>query len=255
MSNYQFDFQKFSIIQRHSAMKVGTDGVLLGAWSAQKFEEHLSLSNSQNPIKILDIGTGTGLIALMLAQRFSNAEIIAIEIDHESAEEAKLNVGNSIWKERINVIEMSLQEYGNLLSNNVDSEIKKYSLIVTNPPFYNASLKPENGARATARHCDSLPFKDITSFCDKYLCENGLLAVIYPTNVEENIMEGITFSNLKYHTICDVFTKEGKPSKRRMIMLSNAEHQTLTNETLYIRDKENNYSEAYKSLTKDYYLP
>ncbi|MCF0179395.1 MAG: methyltransferase [Bacteroidales bacterium] len=160
MSNYHFDFQKFSIIQEHSAMKVGTDGVLLGAWANLP---NLPFSDSLRP-QILDIGTGTGVIALMLAQRFSEALIDAIEIDHEAAKEAKLNAKNSPWKDRINVFETSLEDY--------IPETKSYDLIVTNPPFYNATLKPEDEARAAARHYDSLPFSDITKFSDKYLKES-----------------------------------------------------------------------------------
>lgn len=251
-------------------MKVGTDGVLLGAWARFQFEPTLNnieptLNNIEQPLnhieqplnniepRILDIGTGTGLIALMLAQRYPNAIIDAIEIDHEAAEEARMNVENSPWKDRINVIEMSLQDYCTELENEGQTSRLKYDFIVTNPPFYNATLKPEDESRAAARHYDSLPFSEITSFCDKFLKNNGLLAVIYPTNCEENIMLGVASSSLKYLTICDVLTKTNKPCKRRMVLLQKGSSQPLKKETISIRDEDNNYTKEYIELTKEFY--
>lgn len=272
MSNDKFNFQQFTINQRRSAMKVGTDGVLLGAWA-----------NVQNAVKnprILDIGTGTGLIALMLAQRFPDAYIDAIEIDHEAAEEAKENVANSPWKDRINVIECSLEEYGNMIdcslkeygknlsaTDNSSSIIHNpsslitsslittspYHLIVSNPPFYNATLKPDDDARAAARHYDSLPFSEISDFAQKYLSEDGILAVIYPTNCEENIMLGIANSSLKIHTICDVCTKVGKQCKRRLASFSRVSYN-INKETLNIMDADGQYSKQYRDLTSEFYL-
>lgn len=242
MSNYKFDFKQFSIKQEQTAMKVGTDGVLLGAWIE-------SVSNA----RILDIGTGTGLIALMLAQRFNTAIVDAIEIDHEAAEEAKGNVANSPWADRINVIETSLNDYKSYLDSQ-PTDIIKYGLIVTNPPFYNATLKPDDNARAAARHADSLPFGDITRFADRYLSKDGKLAVIYPTNCEENIMTGISSSSLKCITICDVFTVKGKPAKRRMAVFGKNSEGDVKHEELFIRDEGNNYTQQYIDITRDFYL-
>lgn len=242
MGNYKFDFKQFSIKQDQTAMKVGTDGVLLGAWI-----------NPVSSARILDIGTGTGLIALMLAQRFQNAIVDAIEIDHEAAEEAKENVANSPWADRINVIETSLNDYKSLLNSQTATHIC-YDFIVTNPPFYNATLKPDDDARAAARHADSLPFSDITKFADRFLSEEGRLAVIYPTNCEENIMTGISISSLKYISICNVFTKKGKPAKRRMAVFGKNSEGDVRHEELFIRDEGNNYTQQYIDITKDFYL-
>ena len=249
MSNYHFDFQKFSIIQERSAMKVGTDGVLLGAWASLP---DVSLLGDTAP-RILDIGTGTGLIALMLAQRFPNALIDAIEIDHDSAEEAKMNVGNSPWKDRITVIETALCDYCN--------PPYRYSLIGSNPPFYNATLKPEDESRAIARHYDALPFSDISAYADKNLEDNGLLAVIYPTNCEDNILTGIATSSLRYNKICNIITKEGKPCKRRMIeccrknnFSTSSPTSIVENQILCLRNKDNNFTHEYINLTKPFYL-
>lgn len=241
MGNSKFDFQHFSINQEHSAMKVGTDGVLIGAWT----------NPSVMPVeglKILDIGTGTGLIALMMAQRFPEALIHGIEIDHAAAEEAKLNVENSPWSNRVTIIEASLNKFAETIDDNT-----RYDLIVTNPPFYNATLKPEDDNRAAARHYDSLPFSDITRFADKHLSDNGSLAVIYPVNCEQNIMIGISTSKLSFNTICDVVTKEGKPCKRRMGLFTK-NTSLLKHEILTIRNSDNSYSEEYRELTKEFYI-
>lgn len=256
MSNDKFNFQQFTINQRRSAMKVGTDGVLLGAWA--------KLQNEVKNPRILDIGTGTGLIALMLAQRFPDAVIDAIEIDHEAAEEAKENVANSPWRDRINVIECSLMEFGKILSttehpssitHHPSSLITSstYHLIVSNPPFYNATLKPDDDTRAVARHYNSLPFSQISDFAQSHLSEDGILAVIYPTNCEENIMLGIAHSALKIHTICDVCTKVGKQCKRRLASFSRNPY-IINKETLNIMDADGQYSKQYRDLTSEFYL-
>ena len=241
--NHNFDFKQFTIFQEKSAMKVGTDGVLLGAWAKPSCDANSDLS-------ILDIGTGTGVIALMMAQRFPNAVITAIEIDHDAAEEAKTNAGNSPWSDRISVVESALSDFD---AADVDGELCQYDLIVTNPPFYNATLKPNEATRAVARHCDSLPFSDITRFADSHLSSDGILAVIYPTNCEQNIMLGVTTSSLTFHTICDVVTKEGKPAKRRMACFSRKSYP-LKQECLVIRNASGDYSDDYRNLVNDFYI-
>lgn len=243
MSNSKFDFQQFSIIQDRSAMKVGTDGVLLGAWARPALPclEHLS---------ILDIGTGTGLIALMMAQRFPAAKVTGIEIDHDAAEEAKANVSHCPWSDRISIVESALNDF---VAADDAGNACQYDLIVTNPPFYNATLKPEEEARAAARHCDSLPFSDITRFADRHLSPEGILAVIYPTNCEQNVMLGVATSSLTFHTICDVVTKQGKPVKRRMACFSH-KAMPLVKETLFLRDASGKYTEEYRTLVKDFYV-
>ena len=142
MSNSKFDFQQFSINQDRSAMKVGTDGVLLGAWASP------ALPCLEN-LSILDIGTGTGLIALMMAQRFPSAKVTGIEIDHDAAEEAQDNVSHCPWSDRISIVESALNDF---VAFDDAGNACEYDLIVTNPPFYNATLKPEEEARAAARH-------------------------------------------------------------------------------------------------------
>ena len=224
-------------------MKVGTDGVLLGAWAkpSREVDSHLS---------ILDIGTGTGLIALMMAQRFPSARVTAIEIDHDAADEAMSNVALSPWHDRICVVESALADFSPSSANGLPL---LFDLILTNPPFYNATLKPDDLSRASARHCDSLPFSDITRFADAHLSADGVLAVIYPTNCEQNIMLGIATSSLSFLSICDVTTKVGKPCKRRMACFGR-QASPLVHESIALRDASGNYTDAYRLLVNDFYI-
>ena len=162
-------------------MKIGTDGVLLGALCPLP-------TSASTPLRLLDIGTGTGLIALMLAQRLSDGgiqhfHIDAVEIDPKAAQQARENAAASPWGDSIEVHPCSLQEFSAQLSADV-----KYDVIVSNPPFYNATLKPEDEARAVARHKDALPLDEISNFSHNHLNNNGLLALIYPTDYDTEVM-------------------------------------------------------------------
>ncbi len=245
MSNTYFDFKQFSIQQDRCAMKVGTDGVLLGAWT---------------PIapQVLDIGTGTGLIALMIAQRLSalsgqkaQIHIDALEIDPVASEQARENVCNSPWNCCIQVINLSLQNY----AREIDPALK-YDVIVSNPPFYNATLKPEDEARAVARHKDALPLQEITHFAKNHLSEEGVLSLIYPTSYDTEVMTAAILSGLQPLALCDVLTKKNKPCKRRMatFALPTYPQKEIIRQTLIIRDENNEYAEDYLRLVNDFYL-
>ncbi|MGZ3899523.1 MAG: tRNA1(Val) (adenine(37)-N6)-methyltransferase, partial [Bacteroidia bacterium] len=162
MSNGSFAFKQFTIKQDKCAMKVGTDAVLLGAWI---------IPNGSK--KILDIGTGTGIIALMLAQK-SSAQIVAIDIDKDSTEQAKLNVAESNFR-NIEVQNVSLQ----VMAKTSD---QKFNLIVTNPPYFIDSLKSNDGNRTIARHADLLPFEDLITGVKKLLDDKGKFCLILPKN-------------------------------------------------------------------------
>ncbi len=163
MSNKPFKFKQFEINQDKCAMKIGTDGVLLGAWT----------SIQQNPFSILDIGAGTGIIALMLAQR-SHAELIdAIEIDGDAYEQCVNNFEQSPWGDRLFCYHASLDEFV--------AEIEdQYDLIISNPPFYSEDYKSENQQRDLARFNDALPFDHLIESVSKLLSENGIFSVIVP---------------------------------------------------------------------------
>lgn len=162
MGGDQFQFKQFTIIQDRCAMKVGTDGVLLGAWT-----------NPKGARRILDIGTGTGLIALMLAQR-SQAEIDAVEIDLAACLQARENVARSPWFQRITVHHCRLQDY-------TPPAEQLYDLLVANPPFFTNVYKAANPTRSLARHDDQLTLSDLLESADRLLTKEGRLTVIYPS--------------------------------------------------------------------------
>lgn len=264
-----FHFKQFDIAQDRCAMKVGTDGVLLGAWVELEIKHpkrttgciEVQDSSSDcrdvhNTLQILDIGTGTGLIALMVAQRCKvmdvDFDIDAIEIDANAACQAADNVLASPWASQIKVHGSSLADYMTQLPSD-----QKYDLIVSNPPFYNATLKPDDEARAVARHKDSLPLDEIMQCALHTLSPYGRLALIYPTNYDSEVMTQAIAAGLKPVRICNVLTKAGKICKRRMteFCLNNNETTGTVYEvnTLSIRDAEGNYTTEYMELTLPFY--
>ena len=178
MANNYFRFKQFTIYQDKTAMKVGTDGVLLGCWV-----------NASNPKNILDVGTGTGLIALISAQRFKNSKITAIDINNDAYLQAKDNVNNSVFKNQIEVLNTSLQDFSRLSK-------KKYDLIISNPPYFQKSLKSNSEAKNIARHDIELTYSDLISFSSNILTDNGKICLILPTNHEDEITEIIKQNNL-----------------------------------------------------------
>jgi tRNA1Val (adenine37-N6)-methyltransferase len=235
MPTNPFKFKQFTIIQEKSAMKVGTDGVLLGAWTS-----------CENAKTILDIGTGTGLIALMLAQK-SEAQITAIEIDAQAANEAKQNVENSPWGNRISVFNESIQEFTNKYPS-------KYDLIVSNPPFFSKSKKAENEARTLARHNDNLSLIDLMSCADLLLNEIGAFIVIIPA--DDVVI--VTEEAHKKHLLC-VQKLWIKPTpeidtKRALLAFSRVEGECKESTMVLEMNGRHNYSDEYKKLTQDYYL-
>lgn len=241
MASDVFHFRQFDVAQDRCAMRVGTDGVLLGAWC-----------NVPAP-QVLDIGTGTGLIALMVAQRLAAggrlAEgcIEAVEIDAEAAAQAQENFRRSPWGERLEVRHCALQDF---------QTDRQYGLIVSNPPFYNATLKPEDEARAAARHKDALPLDCIMKFAEKHLADDGRLALVYPMAYDSEVMTAAVLAHLKPVRVCNVLTKWGKPCKRRMaeFALQAASAVMMPTETLSLRDEGDDYSEAYRMLTDAFYV-
>ncbi|MBO7201174.1 MAG: methyltransferase [Bacteroidales bacterium] len=232
-----FHFKQFSVEDSSSPMKVGTDAVLLGAWTP-------SLNCAD--ISILDIGTGCGVIALMLAQRISNANIQAIDIDSGACYNAKENFSNSIWRNRLNIHECSIQSF-------CESTNSKFNIIVSNPPFFEESLKSNKTKRNLARHTDSLPFQTMIKSVDYLMNENGMFACILPFN------EGNKFIDLAktYNLFCTkkmlVSNKPSQTIKRILFCLSRKEVSLIDTSTLFIRDEDNSYSKEYLNLTKDFY--
>ena len=235
MSNNYFQFKQFKINQEKSAMKVGTDGILLGAWA--------NVSNARN---ILDIGTGTGLIALMLAQRTS-AKIHGIEIEEKAFIEAVNNVKLSPWDNRINIQHVSFQEF-------VETNILKFDAIVSNPPYFDNSLKPKNNLRGKARHTETLTCSELIAGVDKLLASEGCFNVILPTKRAIDFISQARASALFLKRLKTVKPNEKKETNR-YLMEFQKKKTTLQESSLTIYKNEvAEYSDDYKMLTKDFYL-
>ncbi|MCL1821641.1 MAG: methyltransferase [Prolixibacteraceae bacterium] len=233
--NSYFQFKQFTIIQKHSAMKVGVDGVLLGAW-ADVAEAH----------SILDVGTGTGLIAIMMAQR-SCSEISAVEIDKPSADEAAFNVSQSPWKERIKVYHTSFQEFATSTS-------EKFDLIVSNPPFFENSSRPKNLRRSNARHTDQLSSENMIRSCLHILSPNGKVALILPSTKAGNFIETAKTEGFFLNRSLLVRPNPAKPPHRCLLQFSTTETIIEVGEFMIEHIIHHDFTEEYITLTKDFYL-
>ena len=208
-------------------MKVGTDGVLLGAWATVSPEDRLAL----------DVGTGTGVIALMLAQRSAGLEIIGIDIDEAAADEAAANFAASPWADRLTARAVSLQVFSG----------SEFDLIVSNPPFFSASLKAPDAQRCTARHNDTLPPADLIQAARRLLSPSGRLSVIYPPEEARAFVMESESAGLYLSRLTRVISVAGQPPKRHLMEFSRTPAQPLFTD-LVIGSPE------YRSLTGDFYL-
>lgn len=231
--NNYFEFKQFKVIHEKSAMKVGIDGVLLGAWS-----------NFDNCQRILDIGTGTGLLSLMAAQR-SKAIIDAVEIDSDAAMEAELNFSNSGWSERLNVSKMSFQDF---------ETDKRYDHIISNPPFFENSLKPNDEKRLKARHTDSLSLDELLAKAKQYLRDDGSISLILPADKDDQLAKMVEMKGLFVKRKCFVHPFISKKPNRILIELLTMPCESSTNKIIIRNEETHLYSEEYKSLTTDFYL-
>ncbi|MFB2934534.1 tRNA1(Val) (adenine(37)-N6)-methyltransferase [Aerosakkonemataceae cyanobacterium BLCC-F154] len=234
MPNPYFHFKKFTVFHDRCAMKVGTDGVLLGAWA--------NITNSQ---QILDIGTGTGLIALMLAQR-SLAQIDAVEIDPLAFNQAQENINNSPWSNRIEIYHNSIQNYA------INCP-KRYDILTSNPPFFTNASKAAVKARTIARHSDSLDQIEILQIADKLLSEDGRLAIIYPTEQAKTFQE--TAKSFGIYCQRKLYVKPTLKSPIKRILLELGKSQLEYQESmLVIETARHIYSPEFVALIKDFYL-
>ncbi|CAN1549463.1 COG4123 Predicted O-methyltransferase [Flavobacteriaceae bacterium] len=233
----KFSFKQFSVEQDQTAMKIGTDGVLLGAWTPIE----------NNPFSILDIGTGTGIIALMLSQRSNAQQIDALEIDDDAYEQAVDNFENSPWSDRLFCFHAGLDEF-------VEEPEDEYDLIVSNPPFYTEDYKTENEQRDLARFADAMPFEDLIEAAALLLSENGIFSVIIPFKEEEKF---IALAN-EYELYPIKITRvKGTPTseiKRSLIAFVRDENAIILTDVLTIETARHIYTPEYTELTKDFYL-
>ena len=228
-----FQFKKFSIQQNNTAMKVGTDGVLLGAWTT------ISEDN------ILDIGTGTGLIAIILAQRSKTAFIDAVEIEKEAYNQTKENIKNCNWSNRISAHNTSIQNF---------KSTTKYDLIISNPPFFLASTKAPNEERNTARHTDSLSFDDLIASVIRLLNSEGIFSLILPINEAGLFINIATTQHLFLNKKCVIKPNPTKPAKRVLMEFSFSKTDIVSEELTIETATRHQYTKEYISLTQDFYL-
>lgn len=229
-----FHFKRFSVDDALCAMKVGTDGVLLGAWADVEGAKH-----------ILDMGTGSGLIALMVAQRNHKAQIEAIDIDEGAVLQARKNIDASPWRERI---EVALSDANSYTSS------QRFDHIVSNPPFFTTTLLSPDERRAMARHCSTLSYDDIITTAERLLVPEGRLSLILPTS-EAAQFRRVAFERLWLRRETTVLTRKGDAPKRTMMefVLCNEPLMPCV-DTLEIYDDGGVYSDKYRQLTAEYYL-
>lgn len=231
-----FRFKQFNIDQKEAPFKVGTDGIILGAWC-----------NTSNCNSSLDIGTGTSIIALILAQR-TKKPVTALEINETAFTQALKNIANSPWNEQVQLFNQSFQDYCN-------NSATKFDLIVSNPPYFINSLKSDNPNKSAARHNDTLTHKDILFHSKKVINDNGKLCVVLP------IVEGLQFIEsakaMDWHLtkLTSVYPNPKKPVKRYLIELQLKPNE-LIEDSIIIETglKRHDYTEEYKSLTRDFYI-
>ena len=231
--NNWFQFRQFRVEQHHTAMKVGTDGVLLGAWTPV-----------EDSARILDIGTGTGLIALMLAQR-SKAVIDAIEIDQLASEEARFNFEQSAWAHRLQCIQGDFNVFAK-------ESTTLYDLIVSNPPFFVNSLKSRDPLLSLARHSDTLTFDQLISGAKLRLSPTGSLCVIIPMQSGTEFRETARMIGFYLRKQTTVIPRAGKTSKRILLEFSVQKGYPIVDE-LIILEGDGSYSDQFKSLTSLFY--
>lgn len=275
-----FRFKRFTIHQDRTAMKVGTDGVLLGAWAPGTADAPALApkANTAEAPRILDIGTGTGVVALMMAQRFPEASITGIELDADAAQQARENVAASPWAERITVVEGDVRlwaegseslegsegsEGSENSENSEDSEgsedseralPQKFSAIVANPPYYAHSLPSRSAARDRARSAETLSFADLMTAAARLLAPDGTLTIVAPADATDELEAEAALRGLYIKERARVKTVERKPPKRVLLTFSPTRPATLADTTVTLQAAGGARSPWYSALTRDFYL-
>jgi tRNA1Val (adenine37-N6)-methyltransferase len=230
-----FNFKQFSVDDSSCAMKVGTDSVLLGAWA--------DVEKSQ---QILDIGTGSGLLALMTAQR-SEGEITAIDIHEASVNQAEENFKQSPWAVRLQVQCISLQSFSETTSI-------KFDHLITNPPYFINSLKSADNGRNTARHTDELPLKSLVELSSLLLTDSGKLSVVFPFAESQILISLAAESSLSIKRQLIIIPKQGKEPNRILLEFTKKPVKNMEIAKLTIRDLNGKYTQEYIDLTESFYV-
>ena len=229
-----FRFKQFEIADSLSAMKIGTDGVLLGAWA--------DVAEARS---ILDVGTGTGLVAIMCAQRNAMAQVHGIDIVEDAVVEARDNMERTAWRERLSA------EHADLRTYNPDM---RYDHIVSNPPFFLTALHSPDVVRAMARHADTLTYDDLIKAAEGLLNPGGRLSVVLPTDCAQQFRR-VAFERVWLTRVTDVVTREGEAPKRTLMEFRLSDKPLMPRaESLAIQAADGSYTEDYRRLTEQFYL-
>lgn len=242
-----FQFRHFHLDDIGATMKLGTDAVLLGVLAAP----------GKTPHYILDIGTGSGIIALMLAQRFPDAFIDAIDIDKETTAVAARNFEQSPWSQQLKAYHLSLQEMQTNGDENNGCPRRQYDLIVSNPPYFSKSLKNESLRKRIARHDDTLSLKELFEHAYPLLSTNGTLALILPIEQHEHALTLAHLFSLQTWKCTTIHNRLGDPAKRVVLNFrkdTGTQSEEISCERLIMRNADNSYSDSYIALTADFYL-
>jgi tRNA1Val (adenine37-N6)-methyltransferase len=231
--NNYFQFKQFTVIQEHSAMKVGVDSVMLGAWT------HIGEAKT-----ILDVGCGTGLLSLMMAQR-SSAIVTGIDIDGEACTEAAMNVARSPWPDRINIQTIPFQQFAT-------KHPGRFDLVISNPPYFVNSSKPGDLKRKTARHNDDLPFSAFLEGCALALQPLGRISVILPADKAEDFSMLASGYGFFRSRLLKVRHFPDKPIHR--ILMEFTQKKITSTEEMLVIESEGQYTEPYRQLTGEFYL-
>jgi tRNA1Val (adenine37-N6)-methyltransferase len=234
----QFSFKQFNVNQDRCAMKIGSDGVLLGAWCP----------TDNQTFSVLDIGAGTGVLSLMLAQRSNAEQIDAIEIDENAFEQCVENFENSPWNDRLYCYHAALDEFVEEMEDQV------YDLIISNPPFYSEDYKTDNFQRDLARFQDALPFNDLVEAASLLLSENGIFAVIIPFKEEEKFFDLCAEAELYPIKVTHVKGTPTSEIKRSLLAFSHSKKEKIVTDLLIIETSRHQYTKEYIALCQDFYL-
>ena len=235
MNKNSFQFKQFTVYQDLCAMKVGTDGTLLGAWAKAP----------EKTCRILDIGTGTGLIALMMAQRFPKAQITGVEIDTNATRQAQENAQNSPFNDRISIIQGDITK----ISDNIG-----FDSIVCNPPYFVNSLQCPTDQRTLARHTVSLNYESLMHVAGKLLKDDGSFSLVIPADNQDDIKSAAAFENLFLSRICMIKTTPQKLPKRHLVEFRKQPSTCVDFEEQVLETSPNQRSTWYQELTKDFYI-
>jgi tRNA1Val (adenine37-N6)-methyltransferase len=234
--NRPFHFRHFSLMHHQSTMKVGTDAILLGAWV-----------DVDKVTTVLDIGTGSGIIPLMIAQRNSMATIVGVDIDGPSVAEAALNFKISQWRKRLMAVKADIRDF----VTNCD---RRFDLIVSNPPFFTHGHKAQFQRRNLARFTDTLPFSDHVKAAEALLEKNGKLTIVLPTTESPKYIENAISAGFSVVRCLNIVPVEGREPNRVIIEFKKKSQVHAVAETFVIRNSCGNFSDDYKKLLHNYYL-